>query len=80
MKGSTNITYKGIPLEVDYDFTPPRDGKWTLNNGDPGYPDEPAELDIESVYVIDSNVYDILSDESLNEINDLVFKKVQYEK
>jgi hypothetical protein len=79
MKGATNIVYKGIPLEVDYDFTPQRDGKWNLNDGSPGYPDEPAELDVENVYVIDSNIYDLLSEETISEINDLVFNKVQYE-
>ena len=36
--------YEPVSLVVDYH--PGRPGVHTLSNGDPGYPDEPAEFDI----------------------------------
>lgn len=37
------------PLVVEFDITPGRPGRLYLSNGDPGYPPEPAEVDIISV-------------------------------
>lgn len=79
MKGITNITYKGIPLEVEYDFIPMRFGVWTLPNGDPGYPDEPAEMDIEAINLCGINIYELLSVETINAIDEITFDKIQYE-
>jgi len=36
---------------VEYEYTPPQRGVHTLRNGDPGYPDEPAEVVILNVLV-----------------------------
>jgi len=36
---------------VEYEYTPGRPGMRTLRNGDPGYPDEPAEVVIVQVLV-----------------------------
>jgi hypothetical protein len=36
---------------VEYEYTPGRPGVHTLRNGDPGYPDEPAEVVILNVLV-----------------------------
>jgi hypothetical protein len=44
------------PLEdmrVRFWYSPGRPGRMYLSNGDPGYPDEPAELAIEEVLVRD---------------------------
>lgn len=43
------LEYRNQAYEVDYDYTPGRQGVHTLRNGDPGYPDEPAEIYITSV-------------------------------
>lgn len=77
MKGTTIVTYKGIEVEVDYDFTPGRPGVWTLPNGDPGYPDDPDELDVEAIKIGGVDIYDILSQESINLIDELTFNKVR---
>jgi hypothetical protein len=34
---------------VEFDYSPGRPGRWYLNNGDPGYPDEPAEIEVTKV-------------------------------
>ena len=36
---------------VEYEYSPGRPGVHTLRNGDPGYPDEPAELAVLNVLV-----------------------------
>jgi hypothetical protein len=36
---------------VEYEYTPGRPGMRTLRNGDPGYPDEPAQVNIIQVLV-----------------------------
>ena len=79
MKGSTEVTYKGIIFQVDYDFTPGRPGVWTLPNGDPGYPDDPDEMDIEAIRIIGIDVYDVLSQDTIDQIDELTFNKVKYE-
>ncbi len=33
-------------LYVEFDYSPGRPGKMYLRNGDPGYPDEPAEVEV----------------------------------
>jgi len=76
MKGSTEVTYKEIIFQVDYDFTPGRPGMWTLSNGDPGYPDEPDEMNIDAIRVMGIDVYDVLSQDTINQIEELVINKV----
>jgi hypothetical protein len=36
---------------IHYDYTPGSPGRMYLSNGDPGYPDEPAELDLTVVQI-----------------------------
>lgn len=43
------VAFQGIRFRVTGDYSPGRPGVHTLRNGDPGWPDEPAELDIETV-------------------------------
>ena len=77
MKGSTEITYKGVVFEVEYDYTPVRFGVWTLPNLDPGYPDDPAEMDIEAIKLCEIDIYDLLSQETIDKINELTFYKIE---
>ena len=39
----------GYELEITGDYTPGQKGRNYLKNGDPGYPDEPAEFVIDEV-------------------------------
>ena len=77
MRGSTYIEYKGIILEIEYDYTPGRPGVWTLPNGDPGYPSESPEMDIEAIKICDGNIYDLLSQETIDAIDKLTFDKIE---
>ncbi len=36
-------------LYVEFDYSPGRPGKMYLRNGDPGYPDEPAEVEVTEI-------------------------------
>ena len=40
---------RGVEFEVEYCYSPFRPGCYYMNNGDPGYPDEPADVEIFSV-------------------------------
>ena len=46
-----NLTFGGWALEVEGRYSPGRLGKAYLHNGDPGYPTEPPEFEIERVSV-----------------------------
>ncbi len=52
---TTEIEVNDEPIEVtiDAEFTPGQPGRKYMANGDPGYPDEPDEINILSV--LDSN-------------------------
>ena len=39
----------GSDVQVDFEYHPAVPGRMYMRNGDPGYPDEPAEVEILSV-------------------------------
>ncbi len=53
---SYSFTHSGstYSLEISFDYSPGSPGVHTLPNGDPGYPDEPDELEITDVTIIDA--------------------------
>jgi hypothetical protein len=60
---------------VEYEYTPGRPGMRTLRNGDPGYPDEPAEVVIVQVLVngamVDADKFaDSVLDQWIDDIRD----------
>jgi hypothetical protein len=69
---STEITLPLTDLEVkvNFTFTPGRPGKMYLRNGDPGYPDDPAEVELLEVIVGEDNIIDALSDKVVEMIED----------
>jgi hypothetical protein len=69
----TNIEFKGIPLEVHYDYQPEEKMVWTYPNGDPGHPGCAEEFNIYSVLTDsgDDLIYD-LTDATLEEIEKIV--------
>jgi hypothetical protein len=44
-----DITYNGVTFQVEFNATPGSPGRMYMANGDPGYPDEPVEIEILSV-------------------------------
>jgi len=63
------INFKGLDLSVDYYLYPGDPGKWTLDNGDPGYPPTPDEIEIDSITYIGGDIADFLS--GINLLDDL---------
>lgn len=53
VKPNLVIRVKGI-------YSPPVDGKMYLSNGDPGYPDEPAEFYIQNVELVEGDILDFI--------------------
>lgn len=70
MKGTGSVTYKDIELEIDYDTTPFVPEVRYLPNGDPGYPAEGGDFDVEAVRLVGSDVdiFELLSDKTIDEI------------
>ena len=81
---SNILVLHGVELRVEYDysFDP---GRWTLPNGDPGYP-ESEEIDINKVFVTNVDISNLvfntveLFDKIMTGISELEeFKRFNYE-
>jgi len=57
---------------VDYTYRARRPGKMYLPNGDPGYPDEPAEVEIMNVWFHELCILQYLTDEALDALLDTI--------
>jgi hypothetical protein len=68
MMGIGTLEVKGIELEIEYEATPYIPARWTLSNGDPGYPAEGGEFDIYTVKVKGVDIIELLSDEMIQYI------------
>jgi hypothetical protein len=63
--------YLEIPVAVHYRYVPGKPGCQYMSNGDPGYPDDPPELDIMRVEDQDGNAY-LLTDDEEDRLLDLI--------
>ena len=61
-----------IDVVVGYDFSPGRPGRHTMPNGDPGYPDDPSELQIYSIVDADTKAELELTVEQADELQERV--------
>ena len=59
-------------VTVEYDYSPGRPGKMYLRNGDPGYPPEPALVDIISILWDGHNLIKIIPQSALSDIQDTI--------
>lgn len=73
MKTAT-IDYGDLKWTVEYDYSPPVRGRQYLPNGDPGYPDEPEEIDLCGVYLANSgtDLLEFLSDTTLERLKEKI--------
>ena len=55
---------------VGFTFRPGYPGRHTLSNGDPGYPDEPAEVEVSEVWVNGANIVWVLMERHMEELAD----------
>ena len=56
---SVVIQFAGTDFLLEGEYWPATPGRAYLANGDPGYPDEPAEFEIESIFLIDVSIKDV---------------------
>jgi len=70
MTGTGSVTYKGIELEIDYYATPYVPEVRYLSNGDPGYPQEGGDFDVEAVRLdgSDIDIIELLSTDTISGI------------
>ena len=66
-------------VEVSYYYSPGRPGRMYMPNGDPGYPDEPAELEILSVPLFSMDTLPYLSAYALDSLLDTPSNNHSYE-
>ncbi len=66
-------------VQVDYTYSPGRPGKMYMPNGDPGYPDEPAEVEILNVWLYELDVLQYLSDSPFDSLLDTISNNHSYE-
>jgi len=59
-----------IEVEVEGKYIPGDPGVWTYSNGDPGYPETPAEFEIHKVMWGKTDITDLLSSDDLRYIED----------
>lgn len=66
-------------VQVDYTYSAGRPGKMYMPNGDPGYPDEPAEVEILNVWLYGRDVLQYLTDNSYDSLLDTITSNHSYE-
>ncbi len=66
-------------VQVDYTYSAGRPGKMYMPNGDPGYPDEPAEAEILNVWLYGLDVLQYLTDNSYDSLLDTISNNHSYE-
>lgn len=66
-------------VEVEFIYHPGRPERWYLNNGDPGYPADPPEVEILSAHLSPVDVYDEVEKELLDSDNFLELAGQVYE-
>lgn len=79
MADTVTITYNGVEMEVTGEYYAGCRGRMYLRNGDPGYPDEPAEFSIESIEVGGVDISSMFEDLYYRRTNVLSGKPEYYE-
>jgi hypothetical protein len=67
-KGAGNITYEGIDLYIEYEWSEYIPEVRTLSNGDPGFPAEGGDFDIYLIAVEGIIITSLLSDDVIEKI------------
>ena len=79
------VLYSTIPMddiefEVSYTYTPATPDVWYLPNGDPGYPGDPAEADIQSIKLWGVDMLEAMPEKIFQQIYDRVLEEAaEYE-
>jgi hypothetical protein len=69
------INYKGIELLIEGTYTPGEEEVRYFSDmlGHPGYP---ASFDVNAIFVQDVDIYELLSEDNLREIETLILEKI----
>ena len=59
-----------MDLEVEYEATQYIPERWTMSNGDPGYPAEGGDFEVYSVHHCGEDIFELLSDRAMEEIEE----------
>ncbi len=62
-KGYSTITYKGLKLDLEFDYTERITGRLYLDNGDAGYEDEGGEVYVTKVELYGNDITDLVQDQ-----------------
>ena len=69
------ITYKGILLEVMGTYEEAEDRVMYYGDLD-GHPGYPASFDVNAIFVQDVDIFELLSEDNLREIETLILEKI----
>lgn len=69
------IEYKGVPLEVEGTYTEAEDRVIYYGDLD-GHPGSPAEFEINAIFVQDIDIFELISEDDLREIETLILEKI----
>lgn len=70
---TATVKIRGVPLEVEYDYSPPSKGSRN-SMGVPEEPDYPAEFDINEVTLGGYEIMCLMSDEAITWARDAILK------
>lgn len=74
-KSTETVKFNQAEVTVTYHYEKAYPGKWTLSNGDPGYPDEPAYMEILKVEYNGQDVTPSFDDRMIEELEELMIEK-----
>lgn len=71
MNSSATVTVREVEVEFDYYATPYVPARMYLSNGDPGYPEEGGDFEIEAVRVSGVDITELLDNKVFEEIEQI---------
>ena len=74
---SSNITYKGVDMYVEFNYSEYRPAVYYLSNGDPGYPAEGGEFEITSIQVGGIEIGTLIDDDACAEIEQIIINNYE---
>ena len=79
MNGTTFITFgdDDVELRIEYETTPYRPAVYYLSNGDPGYPEEGGDFDINEIIVDGQDIISSFSKDELDRITEIAIRSIQ---
>jgi len=75
MQTQMTLPYTDLIVDIEYYYTPAVPGRQYMANGDPGYPDEPAECELIEVSTLEGiAISQALSQECLDRLEEMILE------